>query len=771
MTFSTLWALHAVIGAAIDDIEHVYRDRPQGSTLEYPSLEAPYYSTAQHTQDEELAEALKDDPAVVAASMRIVAACAQLSTTGEFSSAIRFLEAANIVEILREAGPGGLHVQEIHRLVLELRTNSKTAAPPDTVTPLTPAHLSHILRLLATGHYLREVSPDVFANNRASSYIDSGKTLSQLREAPEKKYDETDGIAASVGMAGDEVLKYTACLTEWVLPQRRTMASGRDTDSDANFHYRAPRPPKGPGQSAAAPPEGSVTHYETPFNLAFNTQLGLFPWLELPENEGRLVRFGHAMTGTGQRETKNQILQAFPWEDLPQGSVLVDVGGGIGSQSILVAEAHPHIRVVVEDREQVVSTARSAWGPQYASLFESGRIILTRLRAAAGPHTKLVIGDVLLPLACADETAYAAVDGASATSFPFVAKDSPLLPNLGVANILGYLTDMLMMNTFNAKERTVDEMMALTLSAGWEIVEIRRSPGSVWAYTTAVPRPFENAQNPSSDVPQRPRREQTRDTQRDEVPRAPGLRRTVHGLLVHIAPTQDGEVHERQCHRGALKLANEVAGRERTATVISAAQAETQRWSASSSESTKRRQRSQGTPVEFPSLDEPYYNTARHTPEEELAEALKGDPAVVTATVRIVAACAQLSTTVNKPWSGLMEELLWGQFASAIRFLEAAHIVEILREAGPAGLHVRDILRLVLDLRTNLKTAAPADTVPLTAAHLSHILRMLATGHYLREVQPDTFANNRASSYIDSGKTVAQLREARTGDLKLSNSV
>ena len=49
----------------------------------------------------------------------------------------------------------------------------------------------------------------------------------------------------------------------------------------------------------------------------------------------------------------------FPWEGLPHDSVLVDVGGGIGSQSILVAEAHPHIRVVVEDRERVASTAAS----------------------------------------------------------------------------------------------------------------------------------------------------------------------------------------------------------------------------------------------------------------------------------------------------------------------------------------------------------------------------------------------------------------------------
>ena len=42
MTFSTLRALHAVIGAAIDDIERVYRERsPQGSPLEYPSLDEP----------------------------------------------------------------------------------------------------------------------------------------------------------------------------------------------------------------------------------------------------------------------------------------------------------------------------------------------------------------------------------------------------------------------------------------------------------------------------------------------------------------------------------------------------------------------------------------------------------------------------------------------------------------------------------------------------------------------------------------------------------
>lgn len=45
-----------------------------------------------------------------------------------------------------------------------------------------------------------------------------------------------------------------------------------------------------------------------------------------------------------------------------------------------------------------------------------------------------------------------------------------------------------MMGMFNGQERTVDEMRVLVLSAGWKITEIRRStPGSVWAYTTAIP--------------------------------------------------------------------------------------------------------------------------------------------------------------------------------------------------------------------------------------------------------------------------------------------
>lgn len=115
MTFADLRALHALIGNAIDDIEHIYalaassppaqhnavfpfldssayaspppsphvivpdrHDRPDGASdphiLDFPSLDAPCDPTA-------LSELLTSDPLVVRAINHIVAAAGQLSAT------------------------------------------------------------------------------------------------------------------------------------------------------------------------------------------------------------------------------------------------------------------------------------------------------------------------------------------------------------------------------------------------------------------------------------------------------------------------------------------------------------------------------------------------------------------------------------------------------------------------------------------------------------------------------------------------------------------
>ncbi|KAI0761037.1 S-adenosyl-L-methionine-dependent methyltransferase [Trametes elegans] len=505
MTFTALRALHATIGSAIEDLERLYHERSPSQPLDYPSLDNPYYTTNSHSAHEELAEKLNDDPAVSFATKQIVAACGHLSATVNkpwhgfvdatqamtIPACLGFLEEAHIVEILREAGAHGLHLRDIHRKIIELRPKDKRPDP----SILNVNRLGHILRLLATSHWLREVSPDVFANNRRSAYIDSGKTLEELRTEPENKFVGTDGVAAFAGLSGDEGFKFMSAFSEWLLSDTRT--------------------PDAKGSLGAPTADTYTDAYTSSFNLAFNTQLNFFQWLDLPKNRFRHQRFGHAMTGTRSWETKEGILHGFPWADLPPDSVLIDVGGGIGSTSLTVAQAHPHIKVVVEDRPQTVAAAPASWGPKLAPLFESGRMtfrardlfapwpslasgkapdvfmirlvlhdwqdedarnILRLVRGGAGPNTKLLIGDMLLPYACdADD------------SVSFAPKGSPLLPNLGVANMHGYMIDVLMMGMFGAKERTVDEMKELALSAGWKVTDVRRSPGSLWAYTTAVP--------------------------------------------------------------------------------------------------------------------------------------------------------------------------------------------------------------------------------------------------------------------------------------------
>ncbi|KAI9429480.1 hypothetical protein BJY52DRAFT_1345215, partial [Lactarius psammicola] len=61
-----------------------------------------------------------------------------------------------------------------------------------------PAKLARILRLLATNHIFIEVSPDVFANNRLSTVLDTGKPVEELISNPESKHIGTLGITSLI---------------------------------------------------------------------------------------------------------------------------------------------------------------------------------------------------------------------------------------------------------------------------------------------------------------------------------------------------------------------------------------------------------------------------------------------------------------------------------------------------------------------------------------------------------------------------------------------
>ena len=101
----------------------------------------------------------------------------------------------------------------------------------------------------------------------------------------------------------------------------------------------------------------------------------MWSWLERPDNRLRLARFGAAMNGVKNATPPTAILEGstilcfihftleisipvgYGWEHLPEGSLVVDVGGGVGSQSLTLASHHPHLRFVVQDREFVVGDA------------------------------------------------------------------------------------------------------------------------------------------------------------------------------------------------------------------------------------------------------------------------------------------------------------------------------------------------------------------------------------------------------------------------------
>jgi hypothetical protein len=98
-------------------------------------------------------------------------------------------------------------------------------------------------------------------------------------------------------------------------------------------------------------------------------------------------------------------LAGYAWDNLPEGSLVVDVGGGVGWQALILATHFPQLRFVIQDREPVVRDAvevrgldpRSSsmvcpeyglYGPQFwkknmPDALESGRVKLLCLLISA----------------------------------------------------------------------------------------------------------------------------------------------------------------------------------------------------------------------------------------------------------------------------------------------------------------------------------------------------------------------------------------------------
>ncbi|KZV95393.1 S-adenosyl-L-methionine-dependent methyltransferase, partial [Exidia glandulosa HHB12029] len=304
--------------------------KARGTT--FPLLDEPFTPQS---------EAIRDEPAVASLTAVLAAAAEQIMLTawspprslfdGAFgfhtSSAIRTAGAVNVAEALREAGPKGLHVNDIVK-----------------GTVVDPEKLGRLMRLLASRHIFREVAPDVFANNRISSLMDTGKSLEDLRANPEKKYDGTSGLLALMECTLDEYFKASSYLTE-------TMLDPVTAKSDSTT--------------------------QAAMNVAMRTSDDYWTFIDKPENAYRLRRFGVAMQGARVMMPEIHIVQSgFPWKDFPQDSVIMDVGGGTGHVSMVLHQHFPQLKLVVQDRHQTIDHAKEWWGTENPKAIQTGRVEL-----------------------------------------------------------------------------------------------------------------------------------------------------------------------------------------------------------------------------------------------------------------------------------------------------------------------------------------------------------------------------------------------------------
>ncbi|KAF5335811.1 hypothetical protein D9611_009636 [Ephemerocybe angulata] len=421
-------------------------------------------------------EAFRPHEGVSEATKRIVAAAHQLiaavlppatavytiAASGSHKAAcLRICLEENVAEILREAGPKGLHVSLISQ-----RTN------------INPQKLARILRFMATLHIFKELSPDVFTNNRLSSAFDTGKPVDELLSNRAARFSGTNGFTALACLHLDDIFKGSAYLWE--------------TLSD-------------PLTSESVDAKGSACSHG-----ALGYETNIWEFMERPEQAHRLRRFGEAIRGVQAMEPTDAVLEACDWKALPEDSVVVDVGGGVGASVFPLAKYHPHLRLIVQDRQDVVEQAKEVWLSKDPAALGMGRVtlqghdffesqpvrnasvfllkqvihdwsdkdavrILSGLREASQPTTKLVIIDCLINHACsmAQLGEHSSIPGAIPREAPL-----PLLANYGAANFMSYFHDITMLTRFNSQERTVAEFSSLLKMAGWRLVRVRRTDGA-----------------------------------------------------------------------------------------------------------------------------------------------------------------------------------------------------------------------------------------------------------------------------------------------------
>ncbi|KAI0695020.1 S-adenosyl-L-methionine-dependent methyltransferase [Cytidiella melzeri] len=218
------------------------------------------------------------------------------------------------------------------------------------------------------------------------------------------------------------------------------------------------------------------------------------------------------MTGLNSSTSPQALIDGFDWEALSHDSVVVDVGGGVGSQSMVLAKTFDHLKSVVQDRHSVISeSAPSYWKEAMPTAISSGRVVLQehdfftpqpikgpavfmmrcilhdwsddyaikvlrQLRSAAATTTQLLVSDGIKSYACSPPEQTNSIPGVTRDPIP-----PPLLANRGN-----------MLNMLNSTERTVNQFEKLFEKSGWKLARVHFAGGVVSQGSKLVAVPAES---------------------------------------------------------------------------------------------------------------------------------------------------------------------------------------------------------------------------------------------------------------------------------------
>ncbi|KAK7685214.1 hypothetical protein QCA50_011577 [Cerrena zonata] len=298
--------------------------------------------------------------------------------------------------------PNGLHISQLASL-----------------TSVDENKLDRALRLLASKHCFREVTPNTFANNRLS--------VSLLSD-----------IGAFVNYLTHETYYAGSALAGTLIDPKLT---------------------------------SSIVASEAAFGRAMKYNGTMWDWYRDVSPE-KSKRFDRGMAGYGSMLHYDTVANGFPWKDQPEGTIICDVGGGRGHVSMYIAKTFPQNRfsVVVQDLPPTIEQAKAFWNDTAPDLVKNRRvdfvsfdflkddaapgcdiyyiksvlhdwpdsdckIIMAHIRNAMKPTSRLLIDDILIQHAVHDPDDKQFIEKAP----------EPLLANYGEGKVLHYYVDVCMM--------------------------------------------------------------------------------------------------------------------------------------------------------------------------------------------------------------------------------------------------------------------------------------------------------------------------------------